>query len=152
MIKKIYREQILNCNLDEAWNFFATPKNLNAITPADMHFKILSSLPEEMYAGLIIEYKIKPFLNIPLYWCTEITHVKKYEYFIDEQRQGPYKMWHHEHHFSQHHKGVLMKDILHYDIGKSIIGDLAGALFVHKKVKQIFDFRFQKLEEVFNQG
>jgi ligand-binding SRPBCC domain-containing protein len=149
MIKKIYQEQILPITLEEAWAFFATPKNLNEVTPKNLDFKILSDLPEKMYEGLIIRYKIKPMLNIPLDWCTEITHIDELSYFVDEQRQGPYKMWHHEHHFSATKDGVLMKDILHYDVGLSLFGTIAGWLFVDKKVKEIFEFRKEALDTYF---
>jgi ligand-binding SRPBCC domain-containing protein len=150
MIKRLYREQILPISLQQAWDFFATPKNLNEVTPKELDFKILTELPERMYEGLIIQYRITPMVSIPVKWCTEITHIEDLKYFVDEQRQGPYKMWHHEHHFSQHKDGVLMKDILHYDIGLGIIGNLAGAMFVHKKVNEIFDFRYQALEKYFS--
>lgn len=87
--------------LDEAWSFFSSPGNLNLITPDDLDFKILDTLPDQMYQGLMIRYKIKPMLNIPLDWVTEITMIKDKEYFIDEQRKGPYRIWHHEHHFKE---------------------------------------------------
>jgi ligand-binding SRPBCC domain-containing protein len=150
MIKRLYREQILPISLQQAWDFFATPKNLNEVTPKELDFKILTELPERMYEGLIIQYRISPMVSIPVKWCTEITHIEDLKYFVDEQRQGPYKMWHHEHHFSQHKDGVLMKDILHYDIGLGFIGSIAGAMFVHKKVNEIFDFRYQALEKYFS--
>ena len=149
MIHRIYQEQLLPISLEEAWNFFATPKNLNEVTPSELDFKVLSPLPDKMYEGLIIQYRIKPMINIPLNWCTEITHIKEMDYFVDEQRKGPFKMWHHEHHFSVVPEGVLMKDILHYDIGMGIIGSIAGKLFVHKKVRDIFKYRFKALEEYF---
>ena len=145
------QEQILPISLQQAWDFFATPKNLNEVTPADLTFKITSALPEKMYEGLMITYKIKPTLNIPLNWCTEITHIKEMEYFVDEQRSGPYKIWHHEHHFKAVDDGVLMTDLLYYDIGLSVFGWLAGKLFVHKKVEEIFDYRYKTLETYFRQ-
>ena len=146
---KLYQEQLLPLTLEEAWNFFASPKNLNEVTPNDLVFKITSTLPEKMYEGLIITYRIQPLLNIPINWCTEITHIKEQEYFVDEQRKGPYNIWHHEHHFKSVGGGVLMTDILHYDIGKSIFGRLAGKLFVHKQVQQIFRYRYKALETYF---
>ncbi len=146
----IKTEQLLPISLDEAWRFFATPNNLNAITPPDMKFEILSEVPVEMYEGLLITYTIKPFLNIPMRWVTEITHIKSGQFFVDEQRIGPYRIWHHEHHFKQVEGGVLMTDIVSYDIGKSILGWLAGILFVHKMVKGIFTFREKRLKELFN--
>jgi len=114
-----------------------------------MTFEITSHLPNEMYEGLIITYKVAPIFNIPINWCTEITHIKEQLYFVDEQRKGPYNIWHHEHHFEERDGGVMMTDILYYDIGKSIFGWLAGELFVHKKVNAIFEFRKRKLEELF---
>jgi ligand-binding SRPBCC domain-containing protein len=143
---KLKQEQFLQITLDEAWHFFATPKNLNEVTPDDMVFEIISELPEIMYEGLLINYRLKPLFNIPINWCTEITHIKEKDYFIDEQRIGPYKMWYHEHHFKSVNGEVLMADILHYDIGKSIFGWIAGKLFVHKKVKSIFNYRYKILE------
>lgn len=146
---QLKQHQLLPISLEEAWNFFATPKNLNKVTPKDLMFEITSHLPDTMYEGLIITYKIKPMLNIKINWCTEITHIKEHEFFVDEQRKGPYNIWHHEHHFKAVDGGVMMTDILYYDIGKSIFGWLAGKLFVHKKVKQIFDYRYKTLEEYF---
>ena len=142
--------QILPIGLDLAWDFFSSPKNLNEITPNDMVFKITSDVPEKMYEGLFITYKISPFLGIQLDWCTEITHVKDRQFFVDEQRKGPYNIWHHEHHFKEAPGGVLMTDKLYYDIGKSVFGWIAGKLFVHKKVKAIFEYRYKQLEELFS--
>lgn len=149
-IREIKKKQILPITLEEAWDYFSTPVNLNEITPADITFEILGSLPKKMYEGMLINYKIAPLFNIPLSWTTEITHISPKEYFIDEQRFGPYKLWHHEHHFEEVQGGVCMTDHLYYDIGKGVLGDIAGFLFVHKKVKGIFDFRFQKLEQLFS--
>ncbi len=146
---QLKQQQFLPISLEEAWNFFATPKNLNKVTPKDLMFEITSELPEKMYEGLIITYKIKPMLNIKINWCTEITHIKEQEFFVDEQRKGPYNIWHHEHHFKAVEGGVLMTDILHYDVGKSIFGWIAGKLFVNNKVKQIFEYRFKTLENYF---
>jgi len=151
-MQRLYQEQFLPISLEEAWNFFSSPANLNAVTPKELDFHITSILPLRMYEGLIVTYKIKPMLNIPISWATEITHIKDRTYFIDEQRKGPYNIWHHEHHFEEKDGGVLMKDILYYDIGKSIFGWLAGKLFVHKKVKEIFDFRYKALEDYFSKN
>lgn len=143
------RSQFLPVSLEEAWDFFTNPANLNEITPESMNFKILSELPDRVYPGLFILYKVAAVANIPMDWTTEITHVEPMAYFVDEQRKGPYNIWHHEHHFEAQSGGVLMTDILHYDIGKSLFGAIAGALFVHRKVREIFDYRFQKLEQLF---
>jgi ligand-binding SRPBCC domain-containing protein len=144
------QEQFLPISIEEAWEFFASPKNLNAVTPKDLSFEITSVLPDKMYEGLIITYRIKPMLNIKIDWCTEITHINNLQYFIDEQRKGPYKIWHHEHHFKQVENGVIMTDLLYYDIGKSFFGWIAGKLFVNNKVRQIFNFRFQALNNYFS--
>ena len=149
-MRKLKQEQFLPISISQAWDFFATPTNLNEVTPEDMVFEITSDLPPRMYEGLIITYRIRPMLNIPIYWCTEITHIKEHEFFVDEQRKGPYNIWHHEHHFKEVQGGVLMTDILHYDIGKSIFGKIAGYLFVHKRVNQIFDYRYKALEIYFS--
>ena len=143
------QEQFLPISLDKAWDFFATPKNLNEVTPDDMVFEITSELPDKMYEGLMITYRIKPLMNITVNWCTEITHIREKEFFVDDQRKGPYNIWHHEHHFRAVEGGVLMTDILHYDIGKSVFGWIAGKLFVHKKVKNIFTYRYKVLENYF---
>lgn len=143
------QEQLLPITIQEAWNFFATPRNLNTVTPPQLVFTITSPVPDQMYEGLIITYQIKPMLNIAVDWCTEITHIKEHSYFIDEQRKGPYRMWHHEHHFKQVQGGVLMTDLLYYDIGKFFLGKLADRMFVHKKLNQIFAYRYQVLETYF---
>ena len=143
------QEQILPISVEEAWKFFSDPANLNAVTPEDMVFEITSEITPVMYEGMLITYRIRPILNIPVKWCTEITHIKEGSMFIDEQRKGPYRMWHHEHHFSKVPEGVLMTDLLHYDIGKSFFGCIAGKLFVNRRVKQIFGYRYKILEEMF---
>lgn len=142
--------QKLPISLEEAWNFFSNPANLQAITPDKMGFKVISKHHgDKMYAGQIIEYKVKPVLNIPIYWMTEITQVKDSEYFIDEQRFGPYSLWHHQHHFKAIPGGVEMTDIIHYKNPLWMLGQLANHLFVKKQLKEIFDFRFRKVEELF---
>ena len=102
-----------------------------------------------MYAGQVIEYQVSPVLGIPLYWMTEITHVEDRKYFVDEQRYGPYSMWHHQHHFKMIEGGVEMTDIVHYKLPLWFLGDMANSLFVKKQLQQIFDHRFKKVEELF---
>jgi ligand-binding SRPBCC domain-containing protein len=117
-----------------------------------MGFKVVSRYHGPvMYAGQIIEYTVKPLLGIPLYWMTEITQIKEGQYFIDEQRFGPYKLWHHQHHFKAIPGGVEMTDIVHYKMPLWVLGRLANTLLVKKKVKAIFDYRFRKVEELFGQ-
>jgi len=148
-MKRLYSQQWLPITLDEAWDFFSSPKNLNDITPEDMIFEIKSDVPEKMYEGLFIVYSIRPIMNIPMRWVTEITHIADKKFFVDEQRVGPYNIWHHEHHFEEKDGGVLMTDILHYDVGMSFLGWIASKLFVDKKVQNIFDYRTKILDKRF---
>ncbi|MEN0056034.1 MAG: SRPBCC family protein [Mucilaginibacter sp.] len=144
-------EQAIPISLDMAWDFFRSPLNLAKITPDDMKFVVTSDYTAEtkMYAGMIITYKISPLLGIKMNWMTEITHVAEKQYFVDEQRFGPYAMWHHQHHFKEIEGGVLMNDILHYAIPYGPIGRLSNSIFVGNKVKQIFTFREKAIEQLF---
>jgi ligand-binding SRPBCC domain-containing protein len=149
-VYSIKTTQRIPVSLAEAWDFFSRPDNLKAITPASMDFRITSEHHgEKMYAGQIITYKVKPMAGIPVFWMTEITHVADQQYFVDEQRFGPYSMWHHQHHFKTIEGGVEMTDIVHYKLPLGFLGGIAHALFVRKKLKGIFDYRFQKVEELF---
>lgn len=142
--------QRLPISLEQAWEFFSSPKNLQEITPDNMGFAIVSKHHgDKMYAGQVIEYIVKPLLGIPLYWMTEITHVADKQYFVDEQRYGPYSMWHHQHHFKAIEGGVEMIDIVHYKMPFWFLGDIANSLFVKQQLKGIFDYRFVKVEEMF---
>ena len=133
-----------------AWNFFSDPRNLQEITGGGMDFKIISAHHgEKMYAGQLIEYTLKPILGISLYWMTEITHVQPQQFFVDDQRFGPYSLWHHQHHFKEVPGGIEMTDIVHYRLPLWFLGDIAHALFVKKKLKDIFDFRYKKIAELF---
>jgi ligand-binding SRPBCC domain-containing protein len=150
-IFQIKYSQILPISLSDAWKFFSNPKNLDKITPKWLNFKITSEVPNKMYAGEIITYKVRPVLNIPVTWVTEITHVKEPYYFVDEQRFGPYKMWHHEHIFIEIPKvGVEMQDIVTYAIPFGILGVIANKLFVERKIKEIFEYRKNILSKIFN--
>ncbi len=151
-VYSIKREVILKGSLEGVWEFFATPLNLNEITPRGLHFDILTDLRnKQMYAGMIIEYKVRPFLRIPMYWVTEITHCDQPTMFVDEQRFGPYAFWHHKHHFKAISKEeVLMIDEVHYAIGWGILGKIAHALFVKAKLKEIFDYRSEIIAHLFN--
>lgn len=148
--QKITRIQHLNISIGQAWDFFSSPHNLAGITPAWLDFKVMSETPEKMYEGMIIQYNVHPFLHMPLWWVTEITHVGEPYFFVDEQRKGPYAMWHHEHHFKEDKNGVLMTDIVHYMLPfPTVTQPLLGSV-VRKKLSRIFDFRFKKLEAIFN--
>ena len=116
-----------------------------------MLFNITSkNLPEKMYPGMIIAYEVSPLLNIKMKWLTEITQVKEKSFFIDEQRMGPYKMWHHQHIFEEQNDGVLMTDIVTYIPPFGIVGDIANAVFIKKQLKNIFDYRYKVMDEKFN--
>lgn len=148
-MKHLVFEQFLPVSMEKAWTFFSSPENLNLITPPEMKFEILVDLPEEVHTGLMIHYRIRPMLNIPMRWTTEITAVEKHQFFIDEQIRGPYRVWHHEHHFRKVDGGVWMTDKLNYDVGWGVFGWLAGKLWVDKQVQEIFEYRKGKLEELF---
>ena len=141
--------QKIPVSLQKAWDFFSKPQNLDSITPHDMAFRVLTNFEaDEIYSGLIIEYKVSPVLRIPLYWMTEIGTVVKEKFFVDEQRKGPYSLWRHEHHFTEIEDGVEMTDIVQYKLPLGIIGEIANALIVKRKLRRIFEFRFQKVEEI----
>jgi ligand-binding SRPBCC domain-containing protein len=142
--------QKLPITLEQAWDFFSSPANLKEITPDNLGFKIVSQHHgDKMYAGQIIEYTVSPVLGIPMYWMTEITHVEDKKYFVDEQRFGPYSMWHHQHHFKTVDGGVEMTDIVHYKLPFWFLGDIAHYLFVNKQLKNIFDYRYKIVEQKF---
>lgn len=152
----IYQKKVtqkLNTSLDELWEFISAPHNLKKITPDYMGFDIVSKdLPEKMYEGMIIEYRVSPLLGIKTKWLTEITHVKEKNFFVDEQRIGPYKLWHHQHILFEQKDGVLMKDIVTYVPPFGIIGSIANSLIIKSKIDEIFDYRFKTLEKIYNVG
>jgi ligand-binding SRPBCC domain-containing protein len=144
------REQFLQTDLDTIWDFASSPQNLKEITPDYMLFNITSKQEEKMYPGMIITYEVSPLLGIKMNWMTEITHVKDKHYFVDEQRMGPYSMWHHQHFFEEKENGVLMTDIVTYIPPYGILGQWANALFIKKQLNNIFKYRFEILEKKFN--
>ncbi len=151
LIYTLYREQKLNISLDEAWHFFSSPLNLVKITPPYMGFEIVSDFNnEKMFAGMIIQYIIRPILGIPLKWVTEITHVKEKEYFIDEQRFGPYKLWHHLHQFRMQAGELIMIDKVNYALPFGLIGRFVNKLFIRNRVEKIFDYRSEILRKLFS--
>lgn len=144
-------KQELNVSLEKAWDFFSSPENLEKITPKHMGFKITSEVDKKAYAGQIITYKVSVLPGIKTSWVTEITQVKDKQFFIDEQRFGPYKMWHHEHWFEELSNGkTLMKDKISYKIPFGFLGHIAQAIFIKKQLKGIFGHRFVILEKLFN--
>ena len=150
-IYSLSTEQILNVSLEKAWSFFSSPKNLQKITPSHMGFQITSKVDEKVYAGQIITYKVGILPGVKSNWVTEITQVKDQHFFIDEQRFGPYNMWHHEHWFETLPNGkTLIKDKISYKIPFGILGHLAQIIFIKKQLKGIFEHRFITLEKLFN--
>jgi ligand-binding SRPBCC domain-containing protein len=147
---QLKRTQFIKSDIQTCWDFFSSPKNLKLITPPYMGFEVKTEVPEKMYEGLMIAYTVRPLLGIPMSWVTEIKTVKEKVFFVDEQRQGPYTIWHHEHHFKQVDGGVEMTDIVSYVIPLGVLGKIAHPIIVRKKLEEIFAYRFQKVEELFN--
>ncbi|MGY8949182.1 MAG: SRPBCC family protein [Flavobacteriales bacterium] len=148
---QIKTKQKLPISVDKAWEFLSNPKNLKEITPKHMNFRILSGADRSIFAGQIIQYKVTPMLGISTKWVTEITHVKDKEYFVDEQRFGPYALWHHKHFIKKIDGGVEMEDVIDYKIPFGIIGQIAHPIIVKNKLKQIFKYRENKLKELFGE-
>jgi len=149
-IYQIKAKQLLPISLYDYWEFFSNPGNLPKITPPWLGLKLTSDLPDRMYEGMIITYKVYPFLGIPYNWVTEITHVEEKKSFIDVQRFGPYKFWHHQHHFNETDKGIEMIDIVYYAIPFDPFSRPLNNLLVGKKVKDIFNYRKEVLDELFS--
>jgi ligand-binding SRPBCC domain-containing protein len=144
-------KQNIPVSLDTAWEFFSSPLNLAKITPPEVNFVVTSDYNDaaRVYPGMIITYKVSPLFGIKLNWMTEITHVQDHQYFVDEQRFGPYALWHHQHHFKEIPGGVEMTDLLHYAIPYGIIGRLSNKVLVGKQIKKIFDYRVKAVETIF---
>ena len=149
-VYRIYENQMLQASLEEVWVFISSPGTLQEITPDSMGFKIVTpDLPDKMYPGMMVSYKVSPLLGIPMTWVTEITHVDEKNYFVDEQRVGPYSLWHHEHFIKQVTGGVEMIDIVTYRLPLGFLGSLAHSLFVKQKLRSIFKYRTEILEKRF---
>lgn len=148
---QLKRTQLVKTDLKTCWDFFSSPRNLKTITPDYMGFDVLVDIPDKMYEGLMIEYSVKPLFSIPMKWITEIKYVHDQEFFVDEQRKGPYKIWHHEHHFKAVEEGVEVTDIVSYELPLGFLGRLAHPIVVKNKLEEIFEYRFKKVEELFNQ-
>ena len=142
--------QQVNATIEECWDFFSKPGNLQKITPETMGFQITDFDNKSMYAGQIIQYKVSPLAGLKLSWVTEITFVKENSYFIDEQRFGPYALWHHKHFFEPSGNGTKMTDVVHYALPLGFIGRIMNTLVVKNKLKEIFDYRVVKVNEMFN--
>lgn len=148
-IYQLHAKQALPINKHKAWGFLSDPRNLKTITPKHMGFKILSGADRPMYQGQIIQYMVKPFPGISTKWVTEITHVREGEYFVDEQRFGPYALWHHKHFIKEIDGGIEMEDLIDYKIPFGLLGQLVQPILVKKQLNQIFQYRETKLEELF---
>jgi ligand-binding SRPBCC domain-containing protein len=149
---KIYRlETIQNLPISQkkAWDFLSDPRNLKTITPDYMGFEIVSGAASKMYAGQILQYIVTPLLNIPLKWVTEIKHVREGEYFVDEQRFGPYSLWHHKHFIKPIKNGVEMIDIVDYKVPFGLLGQLVQPFLVRPKLEEIFEYRKNALDRIF---
>ena len=150
-IYSLHTKQKLPITVDEACAFLSDPKNLKLITPDYMGFKILSGDYRAMYPGQIIEYIVTPVIGIPTKWVTEITHVVDQQFFVDEQRFGPYALWHHKHFIHTIEGGVIMEDIVHYKLPFGLLGQLVHPILVKPKLKEIFDYRERTLKVLFGE-
>ncbi len=148
MLSVLHRRQQIPSDLATVWDFFSDPRNLQALTPSDLHFTILGD-PPRMSAGQLIRYRIRIPPGLRVNWLTEIRHVRDGAFFVDEQRQGPYRLWYHEHRFTTIPGGVLMEDTVTYDVGWGVFGGLVDRWWVARRLATIFDFRFQAVEHRF---
>lgn len=148
-VHRIEATQVFPVTVEAAWAFFSDPRNLARITPSDLDFRITSEVPERMYEGLMVTYTLRPLFGIPVAWATEITHIEEHARFVDEQRVGPYAMWHHEHTFTPIVGGVEMRDVVHYTLPLGPLGGLVHALAVGARVRSIFAYRRRALEARF---
>lgn len=150
-IYSLYREQIVRAPLSQTWRYFSNPNNLQHITPKELGFRVLTrDLPQEIYAGLFIEYKVSPLLRIPVTWVTEITHVEHEMMFADEQRIGPYRIWSHKHFFRKEKKYTHMTDRVDYALPPVPLQGLVNKLVVERKLEEIFSFRYEAVERIFS--
>ncbi|HOX87767.1 MAG TPA: SRPBCC family protein [bacterium] len=149
MAHHLHREQRVRASLEEVWTFFSDPRNLDTLTPPDLAFRIIGDPAAGMYPGQMIEYRIRFVKGLWSKWLTEITHVEEPHFFIDEQRIGPYKLWHHEHRFIQQGEEILLVDHVTYVVGFGLIGDLLARLWINRKLAWIFDFRQRKTTGLF---
>ena len=141
--------QTIPGNLNQVWEFFSNPTNLSRITPAWLNFTVVDKDLPKIYAGMFIKYYVSPILGIKQLWVTEITAVRELEYFVDEQRIGPYKIWHHQHFFKEHKDGVEIIDIVDYQIGYGPLDWIIDRLIIRNKIRQIFSFRQKVISELF---
>jgi len=146
-LHRLEARQKLPTTLRQAWEFFADARNLARITPPSLGFQVTSELPERMYAGMLVTYRVRPLFGVPVTWVTEITHVDEPHRFVDEQRFGPYRFWHHEHHFRAIDGGVEALDRVHYALRPG--SGPVRRLLVGPRLDEIFAYRRQVLERTF---
>jgi ligand-binding SRPBCC domain-containing protein len=149
-VYQLHKEQIIPAEVAAVWDFISSPKNLKRITPDYMGFDIISEqLEERIYPGMIISYTVTPLFGIKMNWVTEITHVLERQYFVDEQRAGPYRMWHHQHRIKAVPDGVLMTDLVTYRPPLGFLGAMANRLVISNKLEEIFEYRRNTLIQIF---
>ena len=148
-IHTLHKKQQLPISLDTAWEFLSNPRNLKTITPDYMSFNIVSEIDRPLYTGQIIQYIVTPLLGIKTKWVSEITHIEEKKYFVDEQMYGPYALWHHKHFIKEIDGGVEMEDIIDYKVPLGILGQIVHPFIVKPKLEEIFNYRQEKLEELF---
>jgi ligand-binding SRPBCC domain-containing protein len=146
---RLNRIQFIPIPISDAWRFFSDPRNLQRITPPWLNFKITCDVPEQMYPGMLLTYTVKAIAGIPMNWITEITHVREPFFFVDEQRFGPYRFWHHQHRFKETDHGVEMRDIVHYALSFGLLDSMINHLFISGKLAEIFSFRKAAITQIF---
>jgi ligand-binding SRPBCC domain-containing protein len=145
----LYSDQFIEKPITDVFNFFSDEKNLEAITPPWLNFKVLNKSTKTMQEGTLINYELK-IRGVLVKWQTKILEWKPTSHFIDAQLKGPYKIWHHTHEFIEVQGGTFMTDIVKYEIPYGIFGSLAKLLFVKNDVEKIFNYRFLKIKELFS--
>jgi ligand-binding SRPBCC domain-containing protein len=147
-LERLERLQTIPMPLADLWGFFGRPENLATITPPWLGFRVTSAPRETMYAGMIITYTVSPLLGVALPWATEITHCREPHFFVDEQRLGPYRFWHHQHHFREVAGGVEMRDLVHYQLPFGPLGSVASGM-VRRRLETVFDYRREAVQRLF---
>ena len=149
ILYRLDRKQFLPISIETAWNFFSNPHNLQQITPVWLDFKITSTIPNKMYAGMIISYRLRTVFQLSTTWITEITHVDEPYFFVDEMRLGPYRFWHHQHRFIEQTGGIEMQDTVHYALKLGRLGQILNNMIIRTKLVEIFDYRHAALDTIF---
>ena len=146
---RLKKSQKIPITIEKAWGFFSNPNNLIKITPNHMNFKFLEDVEDFIYPGQIIKYNVRPVLNIKMSWVTEISHVEQNKFFVDEQRFGPYKFWHHKHIFTELDNGCKITDIIDYGLPFGLVGEFFHPIFIKPKLEEIFIYRNKRIKDLF---